>query len=1166
MDPTTVPLACALVGVVGPNGCGKSNVIDAIRWVMGESSAKMLRGESMADVIFNGSTSRKPVSLATVELVFDNADGSAGGAFARFAQISVKRQVSRDGQSSYFLNGTRCRRRDITDLFLGTGLGPRSYSIIEQGMISRLIEARPEELRGFLEEAAGISRYKERRKETETRIRATRENLDRLNDLREEVQKQLTHLERQAATAERYRRYRQEERQLTTELRVLRWRALDQELTELEQILTVLSRDIEAALTRQHALEANLESQRDQQATAGDRLHTVQGEYYAVGAAISRLEQAIQFAREAQNRRAEEQIKLSRTLAELESLVARDQTRLVDIAAELAHQRPEWTTFEAEGQTQAHTIAGQEAALAAWQAEWDEFHQRAALPAQTAQVERTRLNHLEQQEAQAIRRLTRLREEQARLEDPGLELEIESLEERLTLQEGHLEGAGAALAEAQAAIQSARQNQQGLSEQLDKARRQVQTLGGRLASLKALQAAALGAGEPDSRRWLVEQGLADAPRLSQQLRLHPEWERAAEAVLGDRLGAVLVERLEDWAEVLLPQGSLGLMTARSTGFVPALPPDSLAQFAQGPDTALALLARFRTVPDAASALAGDQGGCWVTPTGLQGGPGWLWQETRKDPKESLLGREREIQATEAELANAEARIETLEGLWEAARDGLETAEEDRDTAQEQTTRGHRELSQIRSHLQGARNRQEHWLQRQAAWLREAAEIEAQRQHDLEEMAAARHQLHRALEAMSDFATARETLAVRREQLVEGLQARRETHQTLRQQAHQVALRIEALTATQTELAQGLLRSEGQAVTLRGGLQDLALARVEAVEPLALLEAQLSDTLKAQMAAEQTLKQARGDLEQIDGQLRGLDQERQRAERLVLERRGELDTRRLRRQELKVRAETLVEQLDPILPEPGQKTPEESSGEGFQDWRALITTLPENAQTADWEAKLAGLAERIQRLGSINLAAIDEFQEQSQRAHYLEAQHTDIRRALVTLEEVIHKIDQETRVRFQDTFTRVNEGLKILFPRLFGGGYATLQLTGENLLEAGVTIMARPPGKRNSSIHLLSGGEKALTAVALVFAIFELNPAPFCLLDEVDAPLDDANVGRFCELLKSLSSRVQFIFITHNKITMEAADRLMGVTMSEPGVSRLVSVDVEEAMTLAASSG
>ncbi|CAK0779193.1 Chromosome partition protein Smc [Gammaproteobacteria bacterium] len=1168
VDPTTVPLATALVGVVGPNGCGKSNVIDAIRWVMGESSAKMLRGESMADVIFNGSTSRKPVSLATVELVFDNADGSAGGAYACFAQISVKRQVSRDGQSNYFLNGARCRRRDITDLFLGTGLGPRSYSIIEQGTISRLIEARPEELRGFLEEAAGISRYKERRKETETRIRATRENLDRLNDLREEVHKQLAHLERQAATAERYRQWRQTERQLTTELRVLRWRGLDRELAELERTLGALSLGIEEALTRQRSLEAALEIQRERHAVAGDHLHAVQGQYYAVGAEISRFESAIQFARESQSQRIQEQDKLNRSLTELEALRIQDQARAEAIATELDRLRPQWADLEAEQQTQALAIAEQEAAQAAWQSEWDQFHQRAALPAQTAQVERTRINHLEQQEAQLLRRLTRLREDQARLEDPRLELEIESLEERLALQEDDLEQAEAALSEAQAAIQAARQDQQGLSGQLDKIRRQVQTLTGGLASLKALQVAATGSDEPNTRRWLADQGFdTDAPRLSQQLRLDPQWERAAEAVLGQRLGAVLVDRLEEWAEAVdqLPSGSLGLMATGSMATTPGdlseIPPDSLARFAQGPATALALLAPFRAVPDVASALVSDPVTPWVTPTGLQGGPGWLWRETPKNPQESLLGREREIQRVDAERASAEARIETLEGLWEAARENLEAAEEARDAAQEQTSRGHRELSQIRSQLQGARTRQEHWHQRQAGWLREAGEIEAQRQQDQEAVTAARHRLHQALEQMGDFATEREALAARREEWVAGLAERRESHRTLRQQAHQVALRIESLIATQTELAQGLFRSGEQVLALRKGLQDLAAAQAEAIDPLAQLEARLSETLHAQIAAEQALKQARGDLEQIDGQLRGLDQDRQRAERLVLERRGERDTRRLHQQELRVRAETLVEQLDQTPSEPGI-----SSEASQPDWRALATSLPEDAQVNEWEERLAGLAERIQRLGSINLAAIDEYQEQAQRARYLEAQHNDISQSLLTLEEAIRKIDQETRTRFQDTFERVNEGLKILFPRLFGGGHATLELTGDNLLEAGVTIMARPPGKRNSSIHLLSGGEKALTAVALVFAIFELNPAPFCLLDEVDAPLDDANVGRFCELLKSLSNRVQFIFITHNKITMEAADRLMGVTMSEPGVSRLVSVDVEEAVTLVTAGG
>ncbi|MCU7934477.1 MAG: chromosome segregation protein SMC [Candidatus Thiodiazotropha sp. (ex Dulcina madagascariensis)] len=1154
VDPTSVPIPSNLVGIVGPNGCGKSNVIDAVRWVMGESSAKMLRGESMADVIFNGSSVRKPVGAATIELLFDNSQGRAGGQYAQYNQISVKRQVSRDGQSLYYLNTVRCRRRDITDLFLGTGLGPRSYSIIEQGMITRLIEARPEELRSFLEEAAGISKYKERRRETENRIRHTRENLERLTDLRDEVAKQLQHLKRQATTAEKYQQLKQQERQTKAELLALRWRTLDHDLQQRERNIAELQNHLEEAIAGQRKLESVIESERDKHAEANDQFNEVQGRFYSLGAEISGLEQAIQFTRDGQRQQQLDLDQVGHALQESEDHRAQDEERLSELTDNLQREQPRLDEARQQEAQLSEALSQAEQAMQVWQGEWESFNQQAAEPAQTAQVERTRINHLEQQGGDLERRLQRLDEELGRVDDSRLLSEITELESEEATHKGEAETLHEQLTQAVEQIDRQRENNNRLTTQLDRARADFQSNKGRLASLEALQQAALGKQGGEAAQWLEERQLQSAKRLAQQIKVEPRWQQAAEIVLGFHLQAVCVEGLEPLQGPLsqLQKGVLAFWDTRGSGEIDASPPSaSLLSKVEAPWNLHNLLAGVNLAEDLADAmgrrhsLRDDES--LVTPEGIWLGRHWLRIAREADESAGVLAREEELRQLQQTLQAQQQQVSELADRLDQGRDVLKRAEQAREQTQAKFNQVNRSLSEIRAGLSGKRTRADHLRQRREQLQQEQKEIAEQIRSDQQLMEETRRRLHAALESIETLGSRRESLVKRRDALRQQVTGARESLNRQRSATHQIALQVESMRTAHASLTQNLERARSQLSQLAQRRDELKTALESSEAPLQQQVEMLNLKLTERTDVEKELSDVRRELEDVDGLLREKEQQRHQVEQQVQQRRDRLNQARLQSQEVSIRCKTLQEQLQ----------------ESGLDARQLFDSMAEDASETVWQEQVEALASRIQRLGPINLAAIDEFQEQSERLNYLDEQHADITGSLETLESAIRKIDRETRTRFKETFDKVNAGIKELFPRLFGGGHAYLELTGEDLLDTGVTVMARPPGKRNTNIHLLSGGEKALTAVALVFAIFQLNPAPFCLLDEVDAPLDDANVGRFCDMVKTMSDQVQFIFITHNKITMEIANQLSGITMYEPGVSRLVTVDVEEAAQLAA---
>jgi len=1155
VDPTTVYFPSELTGVVGPNGCGKSNVIDAVRWVMGESSAKHLRGDSMADVIFNGSTARKPVAQASVELVFDNSSGAIGGQYANYNEIALRRQVSRDGQSAYFLNGTRCRRRDITDIFLGTGLGPRSYAIIEQGVISRLIDAKPEELRIFFEEAAGISKYKERRRETENRIRHTHENLSRLNDLREEIEKQLEKLKRQARSAERFKGLREQERRVKAELLTLRYQVLHKESADKRRRINEQETGLEAVTAELRAVEAALEKGRAEHIELSDCFNEVQGRFYELGAEVARIEQAIQHGKETHQHQQQELEKTEQAWSEVQAHIKVDTQRLEQLATELSANEPARVEAREIARVSRQTLETAEQTMRAWQSEWDAFNTRTNEASQTAQVERTRIDHLERQLGQLQQRLERVRQEQGQLDSGKLEAEISELEKQADERQQHSQRLQAQLEQLRTRIGELRDTIRRQQQELNDAQKQLQSQGGRLASLQALQQAALGESDKRVIEWLDAQDLSAAPRLVKQLQVDSGWERAVETALGFNLEAVCLEGFEPYADALgaLTQGALSMVDTGALQPVQAasMATARLSDKVRAPwplDGVLAGVYAADTLAEALQlrgSLAAHES--VITPDGIWVGGSWLRVARDQDAQAGILEREKEINEIEEILKVNRETVASLEETLDTARTELQQAETRREDLQVEANQAHRQFSEARAQFDARRTRLEQLHKRDKALHQEAAEISAQQDEDNRSLDAARAHLHETLSLLETLADERERHTVERDRLRDTLDTARREAQADRDQTHALELQYQSRHTEQETTTQNLERMRGQQGHLQQRRDELREALAGGEEPLQALNADLAIQLQKRLEVENELGEERRKVEAVEHKLREDEQQRHRKEQATQQLRDSLSNEKLAWQEIKVRGETLLEQI---------------VESGFE-LSTLVEELDEEADQEAWEQEAERLNHRIQRLGPINLAAIEEYEEQSERKQYLDAQYADVSAALETLEDAIRKIDRETRTRFKETFDKVNSGLQAMFPRLFGGGHAYLEMTGEDLLDTGVTIMARPPGKRNSTIHLLSGGEKALTAVALVFSIFELNPSPFCMLDEVDAPLDDANVGRFCDMVREMSERVQFVFITHNKITMDLANQLTGVTMHEPGVSRLVAVDVDEAVQLAA---
>lgn len=1154
VDPTVLDLRSDLVGVVGPNGCGKSNVIDAVRWVMGESSAKTLRGESISDVIFKGSSARKPVGQASIELVFDNSDGTLGGEYAAYAEISVKREVEREGSSDYFLNGTRCRRRDIVDVFLGTGLGARSYSIIEQGMISRVIESRPEDLRSFIEEAAGISVYKKRRHDTELRMRHTAENLARLEDLREEQVKLLERLQRQAESAQKYQTLNTEKELLEAQLLAMRWHDYDCKLTDHAEQIRTLAVNVEEKLADKTGLSTELEQMRLEYTEKTDKFEEIQSKFYELGAVIARVEQNLQHHKERKLQLEQDLVQIKQSIAEINVQKTTDSDALFACEEQLTKINPQYE--QAVAATESAEAIYQDARLELdnSNAAWDDFQQQAQIPQQSAEVQRSRLEQLDKQTGGLQARIERLQTESATLDihnTNGLVAELNgqlaTLEEKIVLVKENIY-------QIQASINDKRKQLQQQRDEQNRVRSLLQQLTGREAALMALQQAALGKDDKAKQQWLVKHNLAAAPRMAEALVVATGWEQAVETVLVDYLEAIcLDDNIANIVAVIneLTAGNLTVIETQTTdSATPIIAHTTLASKITTKLPIYDLVQNILVADDLSSALQlrtqlqAHQS--IVTKDGIWLGKSWLRVAKEQDARRGVLQREQELQTIKADLEQNNAIALELEEQITAANASLHELEVALIAQQQVESEGSAQLRDISNKFTAATQKLEHMHNRQQRIAVEVTEHQQQLALNSEESALARNKLEVAIEAMAELALRKEQIVSLRETCLQRERNAKQQLKDLQEQMHSLEISKHTVTTKYQGLQHTITRVDQQLADLYNRQQNIIVGLEKDIAPQQQLQTELEELLAQRSLIETDLHAARQEIEAYTQQMKEREHKKNELERGIQEIKDVLEQTRIERQTYEVRKETVLEQLTAAN----------------IDVQGVLQQMPEEAAEAPWQERINSLQRKITNLGAINLAAMEELASETQRQEYLETQYADLKEAMTTLDNAIKKIDRETKSKFQETFDKVNTNFNSLFPKLFGGGKAYLEIVGEDLLEAGVTVMAMPPGKKNSTIHLLSGGEKALTAVALVFSIFQLNPAPFCMLDEVDAPLDESNVVRFSNLIKEMSSKVQFILITHNKTTMQIANQLVGVTMKEPGVSRLVSVDINEAVEMA----
>jgi chromosome segregation protein len=1155
VDPTHIPVPGQLVGIVGPNGCGKSNVIDAVRWVLGETSAKHLRGDTMQDILFSGSAQRQPVSRASVELIFDNSLGRAGGQWSSYAEIAVKRVVARDDEStSYYINNVHVRRRDVADIFLGTGLGSRAYAIIEQGMISRVIEAKPEELRIFLEEAAGVSKYRARRHETELRLQDTRENLLRVDDVRAELGKQLEHLRAQAEVATRYHDLQAQLRTAQNLLSLLRMREAGAQRERYAREIERLGLEREAQTAAVRAAEKRLEDMRAQHSRGADAAHAAQGAFYEANAETARFEQELAHLRANRSR-------VERELAELRAQIDRDRAQLAAAQTELtewqgrrARASQRLAAAEAALKTEAGRLPLAEEAFKATRGRYEELQRTLALAERAAGVERTKHEHARETLEQLAQRTQRLTDERSGLQ-PSDAAQLAQLRNNIAALEFELQGSSGTLATHEAQLPQAERALREWDTAVEGASQRLAGVEARLQALRQLQERVAGGAKTEG--WLETRGLKGAPRLWHGIRIEAGWEDALEAVLRERLNAIALERLEQSEPWFFepPPGKVTVFAAtREAGRSPAALAgcEPLSRYVSCVDARLeAVLAdwlhRVYVIGDAARALSAraqiPDGALLVTREGHIFTRHAVSFHAPDSELHGVLTRQREIEQLEAAVQGERAEVEALRAAA---------------TAAEQDVQGRRaRISTLRNTI-GERQRQIHALQLEATRLAavdervrsrmqqiaaELAEIDAQADATYASEQAAGRRIAE-LQTEVDQLQAQLALATDLYQRAEGvLERQRSALQQARDETQSATFDRQSCESKIKEIEASIK------VISEGGERLQAAFAARERESRGFDEApvrqRLDQALAARTEREQALARARDALEGMEGALKAIDEERHATEQQLEPLRERVAEARLKEQEARLSEEQHAGQLT-------------AAGASVEE---VARQLEKGMRPGALAAEINRLGEDIKALGAVNLAALEELEAARTRQEYLDAQSRDLNEAMATLEDAIRRIDRETRERLQHTFDEVNRHFGTLFPALFGGGHARLVLSGEEILDAGVQVTAQPPGKKTTTIHLLSGGEKALTALALVFAMFQLNPAPFCLLDEVDAPLDDHNTERFCELVRKMSQHSQFLFISHNKITMEIAEQLLGITMQEPGVSRVVAVDIEEAMKL-----
>jgi chromosome segregation protein len=1155
VDPTNFQVPGQLVGVVGPNGCGKSNIIDAVRWVLGESKASELRGESMQDVIFNGSTHRKPAGRSSVELVFDNNAGKAAGQWGQYAEIAVKRTLTRDGTSTYYINGQPVRRRDIQDIFLGTGLGPRAYAIIGQGMISRIIESRPEELRVFLEEAAGVSKYKERRRETENRLQDTRENLLRVEDILRELNTNLEKLEGQAVVATRFHTLQADQEEKQKLLWLLRKNEAQAEQAKYFREVDQAQTELEAQTAKLRHVELELEHMRQSHFAVGDRLHQAQGHLYQTNSEIGSLEAQIKFVIESRSR-------LQNQLATLEAQRKQWQSQGQDYQEQI--EEGEYLLEELGGRVEQSQVNAEQhnermpELDAAWRAaQHKTTESRARIMQAQQQIE---LESAHQRNASNILSGLLTRRERLQQERSGLNLPDSSHLANLRLQ---LEEKQQTLEEQTMILEEAQEQQAKLEEERQQAQAQVNAetaanaqLEARFAALKQLQERVQTEGKVQP--WLQKHELDGLPRLWQKMDVEQGWETALEALLRERTSALEMSNIE-WAKAFFndaPPAKLALYAPQSGA--PAAPVDvpglkPFISLLRTNETGLRTLLQdwlhqVYVAEDAQSALQDRSklpaGAAFVTRQGhlvTQSSVRFYAADSEQD---GMLARQHEIENIGKQLraqglladearsrsVRADAAVSNVTRQLQDARASIGSLTQSVHGLQIEVVR----QSEVEARFNQRSNQIAADLAEITAQEAEQQQVKAESEEKFEQLDMELAELQGSHEdGQTEFLAREQALADAREKLRELERAAQEAQFAEKSQRSKLEeLRRNIATATEqaSQVAESIAAGQLELESLEAGAANDGL----------------QELLDRRSTQERALSDARHELDQITQQLRHAEEARMQSERSLQPQRDKIMEMQLKEQAARLNQEQFDEALRAVQ----------------ADEQALALKLSPEMKAQYLQGEVTRLTNAVAALGAVNLAALDELAQASERKNFLDAQNADLTEAINTLQDAIHKIDKETRDLLQDTFDRVNHHFSELFPILFGGGNAKLVMTGDEILDSGVQVMAQPPGKKNATIHLLSGGEKALTATALVFSMFRLNPAPFCLLDEVDAPLDDANTERFCRMVKRMSEHTQFLFISHNKIAMEMANQLIGVTMQEQGVSRIVAVDMEAAAGMA----
>ncbi len=1149
VDPTKVPFEQQMTAIVGPNGCGKSNIIDAVRWVLGESSAKNLRGDAMTDVIFNGAATRKPIGQASVELLFDNIDGRIQGNMADRNQVSIRRVINRDSQNTYYLNGSKCRRRDITDIFLGTGLGPRSYAIIEQGTISKLIESKPQELRIFIEEAAGISKYKERRRDTENRIRHTRENLERLNDIRVELSIQIDKLHQQAEAAKRFKTLKTKERKYRAEFSVLKWQKFDRQANEQKLLVSQYQTEIEAWVVEQKQLELELFNAKQQMTIGGESSGDLHHKKLLLSNDIARAEQNIKHLKQQKQKAQHDNNITQQQLINAQKLVLVEQEKLKQNALSIAEYAPELELIEHQlltSQEQLDTLIEQQRTE---HLQWQKIqHQHKDSSVQRLSIQQRVIQLTEQinQQKQRKQLLKKLlvslsNEEQTGNTESTVDLQAKLLKHELQHQAVEKQ------------IKNNERKQLTLAHSINLAIKDKSQKVGELSGLKySLQQLKAQQNQQadwkiEQKKWLKAQKYAELGAVYQLLQVDDNWQTSVEQVLSHWLQGELVAKfpekldletsylvlegkshhLEANGNVLAKKGTLAEKVNGIPAITMLLNNIFLAENYQQAQEIILTLADYQSVI--------CQDGTWLSSYFLRKGS--------IETGNALLQLSDNITSTLNQIQQLEQSIsveQTLEEqLIKDKEQLISDAKELKITFIQSTeySQSYKQKVALAKQIKQQSDTQSELYQTEIieleTLLAKNKQLLIEQENILEKLP------KQDAQQLIDISTAQEGLQRK-------IQHSQGNTQKYHQKKHQQALIIEKLNHEKSQVQLSLVRAQESIQQLTEQQQTLQKVITNCVSPLQVDEDKLQVWLVEIAKLDEKISRIQHDTTDTQTFISNTESKVQRLLKKINTKKEQVNAIHLSAESYRLRADAALEQLNEMQ----QKLSE------------VQAEMPEQAKEGLWQAHIVNLGKDISRLGAINLAAINEYEIQFERKTYLDQQDEDLTKAINTLELAIAKIDKESRHKFKETFEKINGDLKALFPKVFGGGSAYLALTDDDMLETGVTIMARPPGKKNSTIHLLSGGEKALTALSLVFAIFRLNPAPFCMLDEVDAPLDDANVSRFCNLVREMSRTVQFVYISHNKIAMEMASQLTGVTMFEPGVSRMVAVDIDEAIAMA----